>query len=423
MLNNAALDDSITDYLAGKPEAVQNPYLLYQRIREAGPVYWYKSRVPFIARYADAVTLFRDNARFLTYRGKERFDLDRLSDADKACVDQISSFESLQMNEMNGETHRRVRSAAQRAFPPARVAAMAASARRAANDLLDEMAREGVSDFMKFTYRLPLTVITEFIGMPREDIDHLKEWGDDIARVKPFTSGNLPVENIRKAADSVQKTKDYIAAMVERHRANPERTPFMEALLDAQAGDRLSPEELAGSISIIIYASHEATSNMLGNGLHSLMTHRDQWDLLCAQPELGGKTVAETLRYNAPVQMMTRRACEDLQLSGVDIPRGSQPIILYGSANRDEREFALPDALDLRREKTNHLAFGHGVHVCIGSALAKLEGQIVFETLSQRFPDMRLDDTFVSQWKPHPVFRGQKALPIRLGRDRGRTDA
>lgn len=419
----SGLDERLADLLAGKPEAVRNPYALYADLRRGGPVYWYKSKIPFVTTYAAAVNLFRDNARFLTYRGKERFNFERLGEADKKRVEAICAFELLQMNEMNGETHRRVRAAAQRAFPPARIAEMATHARRYANDLLDGMIASGSRNFMKFAYQLPLSVITELIGMPREDIDRLKEWGDDIAATKPYAEGNIPVEKIHKAHDSVLKTKAYVREMVERHRRHPERTPFMAALLDAESNDRLSPDELAGTISIIIYAAHEATSNLLGNGLYSMLVHREQWNKLCADPSLARKAVSEALRYNPPVHMMTRLAAEDIEFEGERFAKGTQPIILYGSANRDDQEFPNADRLDISRERSNHLAFGHGIHVCIGSRLAELEGQSVFETIARRFPDVQLaEDPERVEWKQHPVFHGLKSLEIQLGADRGRTD-
>ncbi|MBX3575452.1 MAG: cytochrome P450 [Mesorhizobium sp.] len=418
------LDQSITKFLAGDSAVTQDPYPLYKRIRDAGPVYWYRDSIPIIARFADATALFKDSARFLTYRGKERFAPERLSDEDRARVDEIVAFEALQMNEMNGDGHRRVRAAAQRAFLPPRINQFEAQVRGIVNDLLDEMAENDISDFMKFAYRLPLSVVSVFMGMPKADIDTLKELGDDIAAIKPFVGGELSVEKIRKAHLSVQRTQSYVREMVARHRSDAAvRTEFMEALLDAQSGDKLSQDELGGTISILIYASHESSTNMLGNGLHSLLTNRDQWERLVADPSLSDRAVAELLRYNAPVQMMTRRTCETATLSGVDIPEQTRVLILYGSANHDEREFADPDSLDLMRTKANHISFGYGVHVCIGSALARLEGRVAFETLTRRFPDMEIAaNPGDLTWNAHPVFRGLKSLPVRLGRDRGRTD-
>jgi cytochrome P450 len=422
LATTSGLDERLANLLTGDAEAVKNPYLLYADLRKEGPVYWYKGRIPFVTTYAAAVTLFRDNGRFLTYRGKERFGYDRLSAEDQKRVDDICAFELMQMNEMNGEAHRRVRSAAQRAFPPNRIVDMARHAVRYANDLLDEMIATDSPNFMRFAYQLPLSVITELIGMDREDIDRLKEWGDDIASTKPYAEGNIPLANIRKAHESVQKTKDYVRDMVERHRKHPDRTPFMAALLDAESQDRLSPDELAGTISIIIYAAHEATSNLIGNGLSTFLIHRDQWVKLCADQSLSRKAVSETLRYNPPVHMMTRLASEDIEFEGERFPKGTRPIILYGSANRDGAEFTNPDVFDISRERSNHLGFGHGIHVCIGSRLAELEGQMVFETMARRFPDVELaEDPAQFEWKRHPVFHGLKRLNIKLGPDRGRT--
>ncbi|MCO6385320.1 cytochrome P450 [Oceanicola sp. 502str15] len=417
-----ALDEEIAKLLAGDFDTLQDPYPLFARIRAKGPVYWYKGEMPIIANFADAAKLFRDSNHFHTYRGPERFDPDRLSDEDRAKVDEIVAFEALQMNEMNGDMHRRVRMVAQRAFPPNRIAALGEQVQSVVDDLLDEMAKEDVVDFMQLAYRLPLSVVSAFMGLDREQIDAIKTWGDAIASVKPFTGGKLPVEKIRAAHEGVRATQAYVRELIEEHRRNPDaRTDFMESLLSSEETEKLTPEEMGGTISLIIYAGHESTTNQLGNSLFALLSNKDQWEALKAKPDLADNAVAELLRYNTPVQMMTRRAAEDVALSGVDIPKHTRALIFYGSVNRDEAEFPNGDALDITREKVSHMSFGFGVHVCIGSALARLEGRTVLETLARRFPDAELAvPASELQWNPHPVFRGLKSLPIRLGADRGR---
>ena len=418
-----ALDAEIEAFLAGDKATLQNPYALYAKIREKGTAYWYKGETPIISRYADASALFRDSAHFQTYRGKERFDPDRLSGEDRAKVDDIVAFEALQMNEMNDEHHRRVRTVAQRAFPPNRIAALKDQVQTVVDDYFDEMAQNDVVDFMQFAYKLPLTVVSAFMGLDRSQIDAIKTWGDSIASVKPFTGGKLPVEKIRNAHEGVKATQAYVLELIDEHRANPDaRNDFMASLLDSEESDKLTPEEMAGTISIIIYAGHESTTNQLGNSLHALLTHPDQWAMLKSQPDLAENAVAELLRFNTPVQMMTRRAVEDTMLNDVMIPKHARPLILYGSVNRDEAEFADADTLDITRKKVSHMSFGFGVHVCIGSALARLEGRTVFETLVRRFPDIELAvDPSELVWNSHPVFRGLGSLPVRLGQDRGRT--
>ena len=426
MNNNAILDQEIGRFLSGDPASLQDPYALYSRIRDVDHIYWYLGKTPIVVSYALAEQLFRNNTGFQTYRGPERFDPERLSEEDRVRVDEIVAFEALQLNEMNGDPHRRVRNAAQRAFPPSRIAGLDNLVQSSIHDLLDEWAGQDVVDFMSFAYRLPISVVAAFMGFDKDRIDAIKAWGDDIASVKPFVGGNLPVEKIRRAHSSVLATQDYVADMVAKHRANPDqRTDFMEALIGAASDDKLSNEELAGTISLIVYAGHESSTNMLGNGLHLLLTHPEQHELLRGDPGTANAiaVASELLRYNAPVQMMTRRAVEDIELGGHMIPEGTRPLILYGAANRDPERYERADELDFSRSNVTHLSFGHGVHVCIGSALARLEARNVFSIITTRFPDLALAVEPVElQWNAHPVFRGLKSLPLRPGHDLGRAD-
>ncbi len=415
-----SLEQSITALLAGDPEVVRDPYPIYQRMRESGPVYWHKSTTPFVTRHAQAKALFNDG-RFLTRRGQERFKLDTLSEDDRQRVREICAFEALQLSGMNGETHRRVRNAAMRGFAPNRMVELGEYARKLANDLLDELASDAVSDIVKLTFRLPLLVLMEMLGAPRADADFLKEWGDDIAGVKQYVVGGVPSEKIRKAHEAIDRMKAYAAQMVERYRQNPNRTYLMGALLDAEEGDHMSEDELTGTLVVILYAGHLTTTDMIGNGIHDLLRYRDQWERLCADPSLVRNAVEECLRFNSPVQMMVRMPTEDVEVGGEKIPAGVGTMILYASANRDPRAFADPDCLDITRRGIDHMAFGKGIHVCIGSSLARLEGQAVFDTVCRRFPDMELaEDPKLLQWNAHPMFHGLKSLPVRLGRDRGR---
>lgn len=420
MVGSKMLDSEIADFLSGRQTIIRDPYPFYKRLRDEGPVYWYKGKIPFVTRYKDATALFSNVEAFQTYRSRERFGLDRLADEDRARVDAIGDFEEIQLNQTNGALHKRIRSVAQRVFPSGKFTEMRPTVRMAVNQLLDDTMKHDVADMMDFAYRLPLTVITAFFGLPANDIDKLKSWGDAIATAKPFVDGGLPLEVIRAAHAAVESTEQYVKGMIEDSRRNPGKNGFMDALLAAETGDQLSEHELSGLISLLIYASHESSTNMLGNGLHSLLSHRDQWDLLRQDPSLSNKAVMETLRFNAPVQMMTRRAAVPTQIGGVDIPYGAEAIILYGSANRDEREYEDPDRLDITRSKMANVSFGFGVHVCIGAALARLEGQIAFEVISQRFPEAKLADELAEpEWKPHPLFRGLRRLPVRLGPDKG----
>jgi cytochrome P450 len=421
MLTRHTLDEAVSAILAGKPDAVRDPYPVYQEMRELGAVYWHKSSIPFITRHAEAKALFRDDTRFLTRRGEERFKLDSLSEEDRQRVREICAFEALQLSGMNGEIHRRVRNAATRGFSPTRMMELGEYAKDVTNDLLDEIASANIGDIVDLTYRLPLLVLMEMLGAPKSDAERLKTWGDDIAGVKQYVAGGVPTDKIRKAHEAIGHMKIYAAEMAERFRQKPNQSYLMGALLDAEEGDRLSQDELTGTLVVILYAGHLTTTDMIGNGIHDLLRYRDQWKLLCSNPALVKSAVEETLRFNAPVQMMVRMPIADAEIAGEIIPAGTGTMILYASANRDPQVFSNPDQLDITRQRIDHMSFGSGIHVCIGAMLARLEAQAVFGTLCRRFPDMELaEQPDQLKWNPHPMFHGLSSLPVRLGIDRGR---
>jgi cytochrome P450 PksS len=194
---------------------------------------------------------------------------------------------------------------------------------------------------------------------------------------------------------------------------------LISALVRAeQDGDRLSEPELFSMASLILIAGHETTVNLIGNGTLTLLQHPDQLERLHRQPDLIGPAIEELLRHSGPVEAATQRyAVENVEIGGVTVPRGDLVHVILGSANRDATRFIEPDAIDLTRYTRQHLAFGHGIHYCVGAPLARLEGQIAIGTLVQRFPDLRLTvPTDELRWRPGIVMRGLAHLPVSFGR-------
>lgn len=418
---SSTLDERLARLLAGDPAETADPYPLYEKLREQGPVYWHEGRLPFITMHETAKRVFLDSKTFHTSRGPDRFQYETRSPEEQGWVDEIVAFESLQMNEMNGDAHRRVRAAAQRAFPRQRIAEVGEYVEEAMNRLLDQQLADGEMEFMNVAKRLPVLAIVELIGAPPEDVDRLKAWGDEIAAVKPYYGARFSAETILRARDAVLAMKGYVAEMVDAQRTSAEKTPMITALLDAEEEDSLTEDELAGTISLFIYAAHETTTNMLGMGLYELMSRRDQWRKLKADPGLIPGAVEEILRYTSPVQLMTRVAVADAELAGETIKAGTRVMIIYASANRDPVVFEEPNEFLVERDAGGQLALGHGVHVCLGNSLARMEGRTAFEILVSRFGDMELTvDPGLLEWNAHPVFRGVSSVPIRVRDDRGR---
>lgn len=416
------LQQAVSSLLAGDPLVVRNPYPVYRRMREKGSVYWHKPDMPFVTTHAEARAALQDDQRLLTRRDEDRFKLDSLSEEDRKRAREIVAFEALHLSGMNGPVHQRVRSAAVRAFTPSRIAHLGEFARKTANDFLDDLSKKEDCDMVQMSYRLPLLVLMELLGAPHEDADLLKSWGDDLAGVKGFAAAGVPSAKIKAGHEAISNLRAYAASLVERHRRQPNHLSLLGVLVEARDNGRINDEELTGTLVIILYAGHLTTTDLLGTGIHDLLVHRDQWARLCADPGLAKGAVEEALRFNAPVQMMPRIAAVDLDIAGNRIAAGTSLMLLFGSANRDPAVFQDPDRLDISRANIDHLAFGKGVHVCIGSSLARLEAQAVFETVCRRFPEMQLTESaHALEWNPHPKFHGVKRLPVRLGRDRGRT--
>jgi cytochrome P450 len=180
-----------------------------------------------------------------------------------------------------------------------------------------------------------------------------------------------------------------------------------------EAGDRLGADELLTTVILLLVAGHETTMNLIGNGLFALLTNRDQWERLVADPSLIPSAVEEVLRYDGPVHITGRIATTELEVAGHVLPKGSNVVTLLAAANRDPEKFPDPDRFDVGRTDNQHLTFSHGIHYCLGAALARLEGQVVFAKLTERYPDLRLAvDADEVEYREHFVLRGLKALPV-----------
>jgi cytochrome P450 len=393
-----------------------DPYPLYSRLREEAPVFIFDSTTAIVSTHAEAKQVYREHDRFPNpsermsqFEGQQSL----LSDEERRRYAEIMELESSRMSRMNGESHRRVRAAGQRAFTPKRVRELEQTVQRLTDELLDALAAQEEPDFMTFAYRLPLLVIMQMMGAPYEDADQLKEWGDAINA----PSGETPLqpETLNRAYAATHEFGDYVRGLVERQRREPDQTTLVSALLDASEGDRLTEEELVAAYIHVLFAGHETTTNLLGNGLVALLTHRDQWERICADPSLVPGAVEEVLRFDSPVQFFRKRLAADQELLGVTIPAGTYVMPANGAANRDPAVFDDPDDLDITRRPNDHISFGNGIHYCLGASVARLEGRTGFETLARRFPGLELavapDEV---EFAAHLALRGPESLPLVL---------
>jgi cytochrome P450 len=307
--------------------------------------------------------------------------------------------------------HMRLRGLVNKAFTPRIVERLRARVESVVDDLLSAvLARgEGRMDIIRdLATPLPVIVIAELLGVPAHDHARFKAWSDDIAVV---LDGSVRGAGLPAAADSGAALSDYLRTVVVERRRKPCEDLISRMIAARDRDDALSDDELVANCILLLLAGHETTTNLIGNGTLALMRHPEQWERLRRQPELAPSAVEECLRYDAPVQLTSRQPLEDLELFGVKFSKGIEINLIIGSANRDETRFDKADRLDIGRDVSRHIAFGHGAHFCLGAPLARLEGEIAFGRLAKRFPGLALDAEEL-QWRPGLVLRGLQSLPV-----------
>lgn len=313
------------------------------------------------------------------------------------------------MLDLDPPDHTRLRALVHKAFTPRQIEQSKERIQSLTDDLLDSVRERGSMDVIReYALPLPTTIIAEILGVPAEDRHKFHRWSAGIVSSNP--SGLRMIKAIPNAIAFMK----YIRKLIKTRRANP-RDDLISALVQAEeAGDSLSEDELLAMVFLLLIAGHETTVNLIGNGTLALLEHPGEMQRLRNDPALIKPAVEELLRYGSPLETATERyAREDITLAGVTIPRGELVYAVIASANRDERQFASPDSLDITREPNKHLSFGFGVHFCLGAPLARLEGQIAIQTLLRRLPDLRLAvPPNALRWRRGRVLRGLQALPV-----------
>ncbi len=372
------------------PDVVADPYPYFGRLREEDPVHWNPRWGGWlVTRYDHVVEALRDADRFSADR-MASLALE-LSPADRDRLSLLINYFSKWLVFTDPPYHTRVRMLINKAFTPTSVERLRPRARQIVDELLAPVADRGSMEFIhEFAFHLPVIVISEYMGVPPEDREQLKEWSDETSRVF-FIRADEP-DRRERSQEGLRHLLEYFEPLIEDRRRHP-KDDLITALVQAEErGDLLSHEELLATCTVLIFAGHETTTNLLANGLVALMEQRDQWERLRRDPSLVRPAVEELLRYDGPVKATFRWARVDTELGGRPIRAGDRMLLVLGAANRDPRKFARPDELDITRTPNPHVAFGHGIHVCLGAPLARLEAQEAFLALSQRFPTLRLAD-------------------------------
>jgi cytochrome P450 len=391
------------------PEFIANPYPTYERLRSNTPVCWDEKLGQWlVSRYTDAHALLRDKRC-----SSDHLDdlMGRLCAEERAAAAPLREILTNRLLFTNNPAHRRLRMLMQLAFTPSRVELMRPIILAMANQLLDSVRDAGRMDLIAdFADPLPSQVIATMLGLPQEDRQRFKAWTDDIYGFMGFSA--VPVsERALRGTASARHLKAYLADLFAVVRRQP-RTDLLSAMVAAEEeGERLNETELFSNVVGMINASHETTTNLIGNTVLALLQHPEQWTRLAADSGLIPGAVGEGLRYDSPVQMLQRKSVDDIQISGVTIPKGERIVVMLGAANRDPAEFPKPDTFDVTRREVKHLAFGGGPHYCLGAALGQLEGELALTAILRRLPELRLAGGALA-WRQLPVFRGLQTLHV-----------
>jgi cytochrome P450 len=313
--------------------------------------------------------------------------------------------------------HTRLRALINKAFTPRAIASLRGMIRETVDRLIDdfiagvEPGATGEGDLIAgFAYPLPALVIARILGVPDEDIRLFKGWSDDLAAF--VGSAQTTPDKYERAARGAAEMDAYFRAIVRKRRAAPRQTDVIGAMIAAEeAGKTLTEDELVATAVFVLFAGHETTANLIGNGMIALIEQPDAMALLRTRPDIVETAVEELLRIDSPAASVTRVARTDMVLGGKSIRAGDRLFLMINAANRDPAMFPDPNRLKLDRDPNPHIAFGYGPHYCIGAPLARLEGQIAFPRLLARLHDLRIADESL-EWSDNLVLRGVKKLPL-----------
>jgi hypothetical protein len=390
------------------PEVLANPYPLYQRLRSEDPVHW----DPFLHTWV--VTRYADVVQVLYHFSANRTPTpEQLSALNLSALNPIAEVMVRQMLFLDPPDHTRLRALASAAFTPRRVEQLRSHIRDVMDTLLDKLVSSGRMDVIAdFAGPAPAIVTAELLGVPAADHAKLKDWSQDFAEMLGNFQHNP--DRIPRVLRSVENLCSYFRTAMIEQQAHA-REGLIQAMMNAEVdGARLTAEEIIANLIVTMVGGLETTTNLIGNGVLTLLRNPAELEQLRADSSLIPSAVEELLRYESPSQHTARLAPDNVELGGKKILKRQAVIAVMGAGNRDPERFPDPDRLDLARKDNRHLAFGWAAHFCFGAALARLEGQIAFETLLRRLPDLALETKAPLEWRHNLGLRGLTALPVRF---------
>ncbi len=391
---------STLDNFLVSEQFLKDPYPALRQLREEDPVHWSDAIGGWVlTRYDDMVASFKDTEHF-SNEGRLARAVEHLAPESRLKLKTFEDhYRTKGLLHSDPPDHTRLRLLVTKAFTPRTVEAMQPRIRAIANELLNEVEPAGRMDVIRdLAVTLPITVLAEIMGMPPEEKLLVKGWADALLA---FQGVNNPSEKILKAAqETLVELKAYLADLVRAKRRKP-GSDLVSQLVAAEAeGEKLSESELINTAITLLVAGHETSTSLIGNGVYTLLHNRDQWHLLQKDISLLPSAIEEILRYESPVSRQPRLMKHDAELGGKSLRQGQMLFQMLNAANRDPAYFPEPDLFDIRRQKNRHIAFGFGIHFCVGALLARTEASLVFQLIVQRFPKVHLTDA-TPDWDVH----------------------
>ncbi|WP_433921044.1 cytochrome P450 family protein [Paenibacillus taichungensis] len=387
---------------------IQQPFPVYETLRTEEPVH--RLLLPsghvawMVTRYEDAVKILQDS-RFVTGV------LDNSNDDMRGALPPHQAIISRNLISVGPEDHRRLRRLIQKAFTPRMIERLRGRIVEISDELLDRIQAGNTRDFdliEDYAFPLPIIVICEMLGVPLKDQDKFRAWSNTIMEGVSNPQMNQESDEVMKAF------VDYLQALITERRNHSQQDLISDLISIEEEGDKLSEQELYALVFVLIIAGHETTVNLIGNGMLALLEHPEQKQILMDDPELIQAAVEEVLRFNGPAEISNVRwATENVEFQGIQIRPGDMMLVALSSANRDSSQYEEADTFNITRKVNDHIAFGKGIHYCLGAPLARLEGEIAINALLRRLPEIRLNtDMQLLEWRPGMIIRGLKAFPV-----------
>ena len=372
------------------PEATEDPYAILSRLRESDPVHWSERHHAWIVTRFDDVESLLTDARLSSDRVAPVLERTRRTGGESSATEILDIMQRW-MVVSDPPAHTRLRKLAAGAFKAQRISQLSAHIRGLVDGIVDEFIAGSATDLKQHVaYPVPAAVIAEMMGAPVADRDDFRGWSDELALVAFGAGGEERGERHERALRGVREMFAYLQGLVDAARANPGTDMISVLAAPVEDGDRLDDQELLSMLALLLFAGHETTINATTNGTLALLEHPEQLALLREQPELAPKAVEELLRFDGPIKVLHRWVLEGLELHGREIRPGDRVFLALAGANRDPEQFSDPDRIDITRYPNRHVAFGRGIHACIGAQLARLEMQHLIELIATRLPGLRV---------------------------------